>query len=153
MLLLPTSYQFTAKDLQGSALAWKRVRRQANGAQASFSFLQESDFGRVPSDRVWLITQVSAQLTPDPTQQARGVTFTENDKIEVGGAPLGLVAYLETVNNDIIGKTELCHYIVQPDHHIRAFAQFDLGAAQNIVVLDVAGWLIPRANIEFAGSS
>lgn len=156
MLTLPSSYQFTPKDLQGSALAWKRVRRQANGNQAVFSFLQESDFGRIPDDRVWLITQVTAQGTTVNPEFWANAFFTENGPIELGGQPLGLIAHASAFSfgsAPIDGETIECNYIVQGKNHVRAFANFSSGVPNNIIILDVAGWLIPRANIEFAGSN
>jgi hypothetical protein len=159
VLSIPTSYQFTPKDLQGSGLAWKRVRKQLNGLQTSFSWLQETDFGRVPSDRVWMITHLACQGTPGLIgDDFLHAYFTENDKLETGGAPVGLIGHLTVVvgGRATDGFTlELpSGYLVQPDHHVRAFAEFfaATGPQDNLVIVDVAGWLIPRANVEFAGS-
>lgn len=152
MLQLPSSYQFTPKDLTGSGLAWKRVRKQLNGAQADFSALQVEDFGRVDTDRVWLVTQVTMQGTATNATEffSRGY-ITEND---ANGTPVGLLAQFQNKSQLALlieGETIRTAYLIQPGNHLRAFAHFE-GATGNIIVWDVAGWLIPRANIEFAGT-
>lgn len=157
MIQLPTNYEFTPKDLQGVSLEWKRVRTQSQGIQDDFSLLQESDFGRVPDDRVWLITQASMQATPGGGQGILWGFLTENAKLETGGAPVGLVIHFKpwyggTVDY-IDGDTQQLSYAIQPGNHIRAFAHFTVGIGNsNLVIFDVAGWVIPRANIQLSGS-
>lgn len=147
MLTIPSAYQFTPKDLTGTSLTWWRQMVQLNGAQASFSALTQ--WLVVPNDQVLLLTHVDTSATPGGAQNFVNSFFTENDAI---GTPVGNIwtsfsGSAAAVNG--LGNAGPLNYLIRGGHTIRAFATFDAGAVSNLIQWTLAGWLIPRGNIQF----
>lgn len=150
MLQIPGAYQFTAKDLTGLSLEWRRtyIRKTAIALTVSFS----GDFERVPPDRVWLITHFTWRGIGAAGQVPAGVNVIENNE---SGADVGLF-HSEMIPAAPIGTLDGRGYkkafLLGPGRRLVGDMYFSAGALTNTAAWYFAGWLIPRANIQLGGN-
>jgi hypothetical protein len=142
----------TPKDLSGQTLEWRSDFVSASAAAIQVS----ANLGQpVVADRVWNITNVTFEVSPDGAQIADLATVVEQFADAALGTDRLVCSKDFTHPRSAVGLVSAVHfqtnYFARPGSRLVARCNFDLGAAVNQFTCTVGGWLIPRGNIQFLG--
>lgn len=140
-------YQADPKSIAGPLLQWRTFRGATTQASVSITLTLPID---IEADRVFLLTTLSFEARCAPGQE-----YIAN-AIAWHGESVGNAQFMDFEPPEVTDvkshKQHLMNYLMAPRRGVIPTivwqADFSAGALNNTMIIDAAGWLLPRGNIQ-----